>query len=342
MRLTWKTFLLSILLITIFILFLNISFTAPISGDNSISEIRRVDLNGIEQTIVLRGRDKTLPVLLWIDGGPGGTEIGWTRRYLSELENDFVFVNWDQAGTGKSYGTDISQRTIADYVADVISLSEYLSEFSSGSKIYIAGHSWGSILALQAVSHRPDLFQAYFAIGQFVNAVENDNIVYEMVMADSLEKGNFDQLLKFRSYGPPPYNSDQLYIYDELYNAHNLLLPELKSDFNELQIFTATEQSIIDKINIVRGYYAMSKQFNDEINLLDMESSIKQVQVPVYFFMGRYDYSTNKDIAYRYFQSLDAPVKQYYWFENSTHYPCFEENRKFIEIVRNEVLNTID
>jgi pimeloyl-ACP methyl ester carboxylesterase len=327
-----------IIAILFFILFvLNISFTPAINSENAITEIRRVELNNNEQSIVIRGQDKTLPILLWVDGGPGGTEIGWTRSYLSELEKHFVFVNWDQAGTGKSFGVDISNRSIKDYVDDLIALTEYLREFSPGSKIYLAGHSWGSIIALKAIEQRPDLFKAYLAIGQFVNAEENDGIIYEKVLADALRTGNMEQLLKFKSYGPPPYNAEHQYIYDELLSAFSEY-ETTSSDFNQLMIFSATEQSVIDKINMIRGYYLMSKQFNDEINRLDLEKEIPEIEVPIYFFSGARDFITNKDIAYRYFQNLKAPLKEFYWFDNSSHYPCFEENEKFIDIVVNEVL----
>ena len=32
-----------------------------------------------------------------------GADSGYTRAYLTELEDGFVFAVWDQRGTGKSY-----------------------------------------------------------------------------------------------------------------------------------------------------------------------------------------------------------------------------------------------
>ena len=70
--------------------------------ENSIAELRELEFNGRKQWISLRGRDKNAPVLLFLAGGPGGTQMAAVRHELAELENHFVVVNWDQPGSGQS------------------------------------------------------------------------------------------------------------------------------------------------------------------------------------------------------------------------------------------------
>ncbi|NET38908.1 MAG: hypothetical protein F6K19_44175 [Cyanothece sp. SIO1E1] len=66
---------------------------------DSIAEERRVKLGGVEQYVLLRGRSRTAPLLVYVHGGPGGSETPFLRIYNAELENDFLTVYWDQRGT---------------------------------------------------------------------------------------------------------------------------------------------------------------------------------------------------------------------------------------------------
>ena len=70
---------------------------------NSIAELSKVELNGHQEWITIRGKNRSNPVLLFLAGGPGGTQMAATRYALAGLEEHFVVVNWDQPGSGKSY-----------------------------------------------------------------------------------------------------------------------------------------------------------------------------------------------------------------------------------------------
>lgn len=114
---------------------------------NSIATMETVDLNGTEQWVTIRGNDVNNPVLLFLAGGPGGSELPSTRPHLSALEEHFVVVNWDQPGAGKSYGAaDFDTLTPERYVADGLALVQHLRARFDEYKIYVLGESWGTIL----------------------------------------------------------------------------------------------------------------------------------------------------------------------------------------------------
>ena len=51
---------------------------------------------------MIRGKNIDNPILLYLAGGPGGTDLG-AMRADTTLEQDFVVVTWEQRGAGKSY-----------------------------------------------------------------------------------------------------------------------------------------------------------------------------------------------------------------------------------------------
>ena len=74
-----------------------------------------------------------------------------------------------------------SDLTIEQYVSDVIELSELLRERFNEQKIYLVGHSWGTVIGVRAVQQRPELFHAYIGSAQMVDVRETDQVIYEAV-----------------------------------------------------------------------------------------------------------------------------------------------------------------
>ena len=96
------------------------------------------------------------PILLYLGiGGPGAGGFPANALTLKPLEDHFVVVNWDQPGTGKSYGAvPISTLTVDRFVADAHALTEYLCQRFDRDKIYVMGLSWGTILGTVGINTR--------------------------------------------------------------------------------------------------------------------------------------------------------------------------------------------
>ncbi|MNI49950.1 hypothetical protein D3C73_1045890 [compost metagenome] len=47
--------------------------------------------------------------------------------------------------------------------------------------------------------------------------------------------------------------------------------------------------------------------------------------------MGKYDHMTSSTAAREYFDTLDAPQKEFMLYENSAHYPQMEEKETFYQ-----------
>ena len=151
--------------------------------ENSIAELTKVELNGRKQWISIRGWDNNAPVLLFLAGGPGGTQMAAVRYELAELEKHFVVVNWDQPGSGKSYYAEKTKNITAQtYIKDGYALTEYLKERFSQDKIYLVGESWGSALGIFLVEKYPESYYALIGTGQMVDFAETERIDYEKVL----------------------------------------------------------------------------------------------------------------------------------------------------------------
>ena len=70
-----------------------------------------------------------------------------------------------------------------------------------------------------------------------------------------------------------------------------------------------------------------------QYNALDkpLIDTVRTLQVPIYFFTGRFDYTTPFPLIEAYLNRLEAPHKEMVWFEESAHFPFFEEPERFTE-----------
>ena len=76
----------------------------------------------------------------------------------------------------------------------------------------------------------------------------------------------------------------------------------------------------------------------DKAFATDLTKKVTELDLPVYFFSGKYDYTVNYTLAKDYFEKLQAPVKGFYTFEESAHSPMFEEPEKIQKILLEDVL----
>ena len=61
----------------------------------------------------------------------------------------------------------------------------------------------------------------------------------------------------------------------------------------------------------------------------ELQASEWQFDVPVGLIMGRHDMVTPTALAKDYFDQIDAPIKAWYEFEETAHFPHFEQPRQF-------------
>ena len=328
-----------------------LAHTPPILGADgeplpgSIAVMEQVELNGSQQWVTIRGDDVNNPVLLFLSGGPGGSELPSTRLHLGELEKHYVVVNWDQPGAAKSYtAVARSELTPARYIDDGITLARYLCERFGEEKIYLMGESWGTILGAWLVRDYPESFHAFVSSGQMVNTTENDILGYEFALEYLAERGAAERIEALRRNGPPPYTEGNLTMTYASYlgvlngymaqHAHG----EGASADILIDAINEPEYGLLDKVNWLLGLMNTFNTVYPQIADLDLTTQAKELDVPAYFLVGRYDVNAMASLVERYYAVLDAPHKELIWFEKSGHPPLYSEASKVVDIMVNHVL----
>ena len=320
--------------------------TPPITGADgqlipgSIATLEKVNINGTDQWISIRGHDVNKPILLNLGmGGPGGGGFA-TRSLYEPLEKDFVVVSWDEPGTGKSYNAvPISTLTTQRFVDDAYALTLYLRERFHQDKIYVYGVSWSSIIGVNLVLQHPELFYAYIGNGQMVNTTENDILGYELALDYLTQKGDTRTVETLRKNGPPPYTGENVtgrYVaYLDILNVY-MDMPRL-SVIVPIVPFMATEYGLVDKINHTRGVIDSFNTVYPQLKDLDFITQAPKLDVPVYIFAGRNDVNAMYTIVEEYCNVLEAPHKELIWLEGG-HGLGGDNLHQFVDVMLNKVL----
>ncbi len=319
----------------------------PLPG--SIAELTSVRLGGHDQAIMIRGYSTDKPVLLYLNGGPGMSGLPFTRVVLDDLSRDFVVVDWDQRGAGKSYAAldPTATLTLDQAINDTIELTNYLRQRFDEPKIYVVGESWGSILGILAAQRQPDLFYAFIGSGQMVSLRETDRRFYQDVLDLAARNGDAQLAATMRAYGQPPYadipyaNIFAMGQYEALYQPYtpSQAYQELgnASGIGPYGVL-ASEYNLIEKFNVLRGLMDTFTVLYPQLQELDFRRDVTRLAVPVYILDGTAELAARRDLTLEWFNALEAPGKQLYPIENAAHSVAFEQFEQFGAIMRETVL----
>ncbi len=321
-----------------------------ITSPNGIASLERVRIGGIDEWIEIRGQNVNNPILLFIHGGPGIAFIPLAGDFQGPWEERFTVVEWDQRGAGKTYASndkELQQRTmnIPQMEQDTLEVVNYLRHRFKREKILIVGHSWGSVLGLWLAHEHPETIYAYVGVGQVVNMEQNARLVYRDELNQARSRYDEQAVKELESIAPyPPPNADERKTFIANRWAGKLLgPPETGASFTDVRrilfaVVSAPEYSLADDFGFVRGQMFSLETMLPEVSKVDLTQLGSGFGVPILFFEGRHDPYCRPSLIEEYGQTITAPKNEIVWFEDSGHFPFFEEKQKFTNELFQRVL----
>ncbi len=316
----------------------------PIPG--SISEKIYVNINGMKQGMIIKSKDETHPVLLYLHGGL--PDYFLTRKYPTGLEDYFTVVWWERRGSGLSYNAGISPEaiTLEQLLSDTKEVTNYLCKRFKQKKIYLMGRSGGTFIGIQAATRTPELYHAYIAVAQMTNQLKSERLAYEYMLEQFKKKGNKKMVRKLES--APVTIADgtpgaYLALRDKAMHSLGIgTTHDMKSIVTGMFFpsLTCREYTLAEKVNLWRAKSRSGVSILwDTILVTDLTKQVPEISIPVYFFHGIYDYTVSYPLAKDYFEQIIAPIKGFYSFNNSAHSPIFEEPLLVRRILEEDVLS---
>ena len=295
----------------------------------SDSIIENLEINGIKLSFSISKIQENKPIILYLHGGPGDACIPLTKKFNSELEESFIFVNFDQRGAGLSYYPFSKDKkiTIDDILDDIYQFVIYLLGRFNQEKLILMGHSWGGALGLLFIQKYPELIYQYIGIGQVVNMKKNIELQKRFLEnklgnTNTFDKLDFDNELISSSL---KLNKKVLSNGGSIYGEKNMLkliTPLFISKYYSMKQFIRHFKGSYQSVNSLWSYLL-------ELNF----ENVTNFDVPIIFCEGRYDNHVSSLLVSEYACKITSPV-EILWFEKSGHFPHWEEADKFNEIIK--------
>ena len=316
-----------------------------IVSEHGIEDSTLVEIGGIKQAISIRGRDTRNPILLIAHGGPASPEMPHAYTFQSPWEDYFTVVEWDQRGAGKTYAANDpavlkGTLTVTRMAEDTVELTNYLRNRLHKQKIFLLGHSWGTILGVTVAQKHPELLYAYIGVGQIVNGRRSEELGYQETVAAAQADHNEQALHDLATLSP--YPGDAVTFEDivlerkwlEYYGGlawHRRGFGWVSGTWDLSPDYTEAE---LDAIGA--GSRVSLTQLLPEFIAINFDN-VTSFRCPVFLFSGRHDLSVSHVLAAEWFSKLHAPQKKLIWFENSAHLPMLEEPGRFFFHLVNDV-----
>jgi proline iminopeptidase len=317
-----------------------------INTPHGVEELKTVEIGGIPQWLSVRGKDRDNPILLFIHGGPAFPEMPGSWFYQTPWEEFFTVVQWDQRGAGRTMTAStpeavLEQVNVERMIADAVEVVDYLRKTYGKQKIFVLGHSWGSVLGLELARRHPSWLHAYVGMGQYIEREENERLGYEFALRAAREAGNEQAIAELTAIAPYPKPDKTIDIMEVVTQRKWLTyfggMTRGRSSLDyEVNAKLLSPDYGLDDLKAAQFEGVSVAKLLPEFVNIDF-TNVNRLDCPVFILAGRSDYAVSSVVASRWFSKLKAPSKKLVWFEQSSHMLQFEEPGKLLLTLVNDV-----
>lgn len=297
-----------------------------------------VELDGRRQWVSLRGAQEA-PLLLFVHGGPGASEFPQRRRYLANLERDWLVVDWDQPGAGRSFrgnedATTLSLETLVD---DGVALIKLLAGDYGDRPVVLVAHSFGTVLGVRIAARASEQLSAYVGAAQVVNWALQEERSYDWALQEARRTGNRRAQAALGEIGRPV--AGQYAAGTKGVKTQRRWLGTLGGVAADprfvprwaVSVFTSRGYPLSAKLRYLKAMdRSMELLWPHLCEDIDFGRDVSALGVPVYLFAGSQDRITDLAQIQDWFAALETPAKRLKVVDATGHLNLYEEPERFI------------
>jgi pimeloyl-ACP methyl ester carboxylesterase len=297
-----------------------------------------IELNGRRQWVSLRGAVHA-PLLLFVHGGPGASEFPQRRRYLRDLERDWLVADWDQPGAGRSYRGDETSQTLSleTLVDDGAALVQRLAGDFGEQPVVLVGHSFGTVLGVRIAVRTSQHLAAYVGASQVVNWALQEERSFDWALQEARRTGNHkaeESLERIRRPIAGQYETGTDGVKTQRRWLGTLGGVAVDPRFVArwaLSVFTRGGYPLAAKLHYLKAMdRSMDLIWPQLCEDVDLRRDVPALAQPVHLFAGRQDRITDLAQIQEWITALQAPTKRLVVVDRAGHLNLYEQPGRFV------------
>lgn len=297
-----------------------------IIATNEISELKTYILGGYPQKVIIDGRRRTNPIVIFLHGGPG-SPIPFNegcRGLFPEITEQVTMVYWDQLGCGINNHLIDESFTIDDFVNMTIDLIKQIEHDYPNNKINLFGVSWGSILAAKVAEAIPELIHRIFVYGQVLKDLPFNDEVFETLEKSNMPMKYKDRLSHMKQSSAHNFkNATVLFKWINKYTEGYQSKKGGKPPFGPIirGMIASPDYSMKDFKAVIKNGYSKNESLTNEYMAIDLSKTLDSISVPYMILQGDTDIVTSTKMVSDYVETAKNSNLHYKLVENSGHIP---------------------
>jgi pimeloyl-ACP methyl ester carboxylesterase len=323
-----------------FFLLIFISFACQkeqISIGTNVHDNFFVQNKGVSMPIDVFGNTASKVILVFVPGGPGLSGVNYRTAALTKIEEKYGVAYIDSRACGTSQGNSTEKLTAALMTEDLVLMLKTLKQrYGQDVSLFLTGHSFGAKLITDFITtgNNQTLIKGWINVsGWTIDEVKNRSFIRDQFLkfgnqeiAAGKNVDKWKPIVDICKANPTTITEEAFRTLPNFGAAEDLVADYIQNmsagtDFfgSFITPLNANNKPVSALIGNYLGISTVNRYLYEELAAKDYHPLFKNVQIPIRFFVGKYDFLSTEAMMKDAFDKTSSVEKKMIIFQNSGH-----------------------
>jgi pimeloyl-ACP methyl ester carboxylesterase len=302
---------------------------------------------GVSMPIDVFGNTASKVILVFVPGGPGLSGVNYRTEALTKIEATYGVAYVDSRACGTSQGSSTEKLTAALMTEDLVLMLKTLKQrYGQDVSFFLTGHSFGAKLITDFITtgNNQNLIKGWINLsGWTIDEVKNRIFIKDQFLklgtqeiAAGKNVAKWQPIVDICKANPTTITEEEFETLPNFAAAEDLVADYITNNRSEAGILATINEngkSASALVGNFAGIGTVNRYLYLELAAKDYHPLFKNIQIPIRFFVGKYDFLSTEGMMKDAFDKTSSVEKKMVVFPNSGHQIISNEPELFAKEV---------